>query len=213
MKKVEIQITQTFEENPISVLKSLIGKTLESIYTFNMPLDSDLLEKSIEEYEKLFFKTSDGFIYELVCKEYTEDYFMDIKKISIRLVNTVEIGFMEFRLPIAFLIDKIFIFSLVQTVLGEKWNIEKIYSEKWHSEKRNIKFKEEFFPDVYTAQICEDNHLILVNDKSEYLSIGTQFSAYFKVTTNKSYINNLFTGESWIKDGGINPYKLSRTIE
>jgi hypothetical protein len=213
MKKVEIQITQTFEERPTDVLKSLIGKTLDCIYTFNTALDCNLLEISIEEYEKLLFKTSDGFTYEVICKEYTEDCYLDIKKTSIELVEKIEHGFMEFQLPFEFFINKIFIFSLVQPMLAEKWHIEKVYGEKWHSEKRNIKFKEEFYPDVYIGQISEDSHLVFANEKGEFLSIGTQLSPYFKITNNRSYINDLFTGETWLKEGVPNPYKLSRTIE
>ena len=215
MKKVEIQITQTFEEQPTDVLKSLVGKTLECVYTFNLPIDSNLLIKSTAYdavHEKLYFKTTDGSIYKMVSKEYTEDCYIDIKKTSIELVEQIESGFKGFKLPNGFFINKIFIFSLVQPILAEKWHIESIYKEKWHSEKRQIKFKEEFYPDVYTGKISEDSHLVFADDKNEKLAIGTQLSPYFTITTNHSYINDLFTGESWIRDGG-SPYKLSRTIE
>lgn len=215
MKKVEIHITQTFEERPIDVLESLISKTLESIYTFNVTIDSDLPIKSTANdavHEKLYFKTTDGSIYKMVSKEYTEDHYLDIKKTSIELVEQVESEFQEFHLPNGFFINKIFIFSLIQRISADKWHIESIYGEKWHSEKRQIKFKEEFYPDVYTGKISEDSHLIFADDKGDNIAIGTQLSPYFTITTNYSYINDLFTGESWIKDGG-SPYELSRTIE
>lgn len=216
MKKVEIQITQTFEEHPTDVLKFLLGKTLDCIYTLNMPTDSDLLRNSTAVdavHEKLYFKTTDGLKYEMMSEEYTEDYYIDMKKSTIKSVEQVESEFKEFQLPIKFFIHKIFIFSLVQPISAEKWHIESIYSEKWHSKKRQIKFKEEFYPDVYTGQVSEDSHLVFVNDKDEYLAIGTQLAPYFTITTNQPYINDFFTGESWIKEGVPSPYKLSRTID
>jgi hypothetical protein len=212
MKKVKIQITQTFEEHPADVLKSLVGKTLEFIYTYNMQLDNDLLDKSSDNHVKLFFKTSDGFIYEMVSHEYTEDYYFDIKKTSIKSVEQVEGGFVEFRLAISFLIERIFIFTFNQESFAEKEQISNVYGEKWHSEKRSIKFKEEFYPNVHIGEVSEDSHLIFANEKGKNLCIGTQLSPYFIITTNESYINDLLTGNSWIKDGG-SPYKLSRIIE
>ncbi len=213
MKKVTFEIVETFNEKPVGAIKSLIGQSIVSIYTANSSLNSAALLKSQDIHEKIFFKTFDGFIYKLMSKGYTEECYLDVNKIFIELVETIEDNFFEYRLPIMFTIGKIFVFSRTEIFFLEKDSIKEVYATKWHSQSRGAKFKEEYFPDIYEAKKIEDSHLVFMNKKAEFLAMGIHGLYGLSIITDELNIRDLFTGETWLKEGVPSPYILSRTIE
>ena len=126
MKVVTKEIDVTFNEMPTGILDSLVGKCIISFFTYRTIIPSLETEPNSSVHSSLYFKTSDGFIYKMISEEYTEDHYFDIKKTSIEVVEQIEVGFMEFRLPDVFFINKIYIFSLQQQLMAEKWHIESI---------------------------------------------------------------------------------------